>query len=474
MEVLTYIDLGLLLAFAIFLSLFLYTRKKNLKREGLLYLYKTSWGIKLINKIGTKYKRTMKVMSYASIVSGYFLMAGMLYLLYTIVKIYFFSPSIVRAVKVPPIMPLVPYLPQVFKLDFLPPFYFSYWIIIIAVVAIFHELAHGIIAAYNKIDIKTTGFGFFPFFLPIFLAAFVEPDERQMEKKSIFAQMAVLGSGTFANVLTSIFFLVIFLGFSSFAFVPSGVIFDGYATSSVNLSDISSINGVSVANISYYGLKNLLDDEGLNEIEAGGGYLLTKQMLELQEGESSIFVYDSAPAINNNLSSIILSIGGVEVNDLDMLISQINSHSPGESVSVVTLSNEGEVEQSIVLEEHPDVPGSSWLGIGFARGGSERLLGTVMESLSFRERHVYYEERFGETTVFIYNLLWWMVLISISVAFVNMLPVGIFDGGRFFYLTVLSLTKSEKIAEKAFKLSTKIFLILLLAIVIFWGISFFR
>ena len=157
-------DLIFLAVFLIFFSSFLYTRKKNLKREGLLVLYKTKWGIKLINYLGTKYKKTLAFLSYISIFVGYALMVSVLYMVYTLLKVYIFNPAIVRAIKVPPILPLFPYLPQVFKLEFLPPFYFSYWIIIIAVIAISHEMAHGIFAAYNKVRIKTTGFGFFPYF----------------------------------------------------------------------------------------------------------------------------------------------------------------------------------------------------------------------------------------------------------------------------------------------------------------------
>ena len=65
-------------------------------------------------------------------------------------------------------------------------------------------------------------------------------------------------------------------------------------------------------------------------------------------------------------------------------------------------------------------------------------------------------------------------MISISVALINMLPVGIFDGGRFFYLTILGLTKSEKIAKRFFTISTKFFLFLLLVLVFLWAISFLR
>ncbi|GAI80863.1 unnamed protein product, partial [marine sediment metagenome] len=113
-------DISLLILFVIFISIFLYRKKKNLKKEGLLFLYKTSWGIKLINSVGNKYKRTLKTLSYVSIGLGYSLMAGMIYLFGKIVWIYIFNQDVVRAIKIPPIMPLIPYLPQVFKLSFLP------------------------------------------------------------------------------------------------------------------------------------------------------------------------------------------------------------------------------------------------------------------------------------------------------------------------------------------------------------------
>jgi len=54
-----------------------------------------------------------------------------------------------------------------------------------------------------------------------------------------------------------------------------------------------------------------------------------------------------------------------------------------------------------------------------------------------------------------------------------MLPVGIFDGGRFFYLTVFALTKSEKIAKKAFAFSTYLFLFILLLLMAAWVFRIF-
>lgn len=468
-------DLIFLVFFLIVFSAILYVRRKNLKREKLLYLYRTKWGIKLIDRVGKKYQKTLKALSYVSVAIGYVLMIGVFYLIYTIIKIYFFSPSIVRAIKVPPIMPLVPYLPQVFQLEFLPPFYFTYWIVIIAVIAISHEFAHGIFMRRYDIKIKSTGFAFFPYFFPIFPAAFVEQDEKSMVKSKKFEQMAVLSAGTFANVLTGILFLIILLLFFSLAFAPSGVMFDTYATSSIAIAGISSINNASLNNASYDSVLGMMNEEGLNEIFVEDEvYLSTKEMVESQENGENIYVYNSAPAIKENLSSIITEINGVKVISIDGLVEELSKYNIGEEIIVTTIADEGVVEKALILEEHPESPGTVWMGIGFISRQETGILRTIMNAFSFKESNVYYQPKLGEISVFIYNLLWWLVIISISVALINMLPVGIFDGGRFFYLTILALTKSEKIAKRAFVFATQFFIFLLFLLLIFWGISFFR
>ena len=474
METLTYIDLVLLVLFVVFTSSFIYTRKHNLKREGLLFLYRTSWGIKLINYLGNRYKKTLKFLSYISITIGYLLMAGILYLTYTIVKIYVFNPAVVRAIKIPPILPLVPYLPQVFKLDFLPPFYFTYWIFILAIIAITHEMAHGIFAAYDKVKIKTTGFGFFPYFLPVFLAAFVELDEKKMAKKSNFKQMAILSAGTFANVLTAVLFFGILWIFFSLAFTPSGVVFDTYATSAIVISGISSINGIQVGNLTYNGVIELSNEEGLNQIDVGNiSYLAPIQTLKNQEdNRGTLLVYNSAPAIKENLSSIILEINGVKTDSIESLTQELSKYLPGEEVIVKTRTETGFEETLVVLEEHPERSGTAWLGIGFINQDSGFMRKIIEKMSSFKKPGIYYEPKFDGVSIFIYHLLWWTILISLSVALMNMLPVGIFDGGRFFYLTILSLTKSEKIAKHAFAISTYLFLFLLLLMMFFWAVSF--
>ena len=73
-------DIVFLIFFVIFVSWFLYLRKENLKRDGLLFLYRTSWGIKLINHVGKNYKKTLNFLSYVSVSVGYVLMVAVIYL----------------------------------------------------------------------------------------------------------------------------------------------------------------------------------------------------------------------------------------------------------------------------------------------------------------------------------------------------------------------------------------------------------
>ncbi len=463
-------DISLLVLFLIFISLFLYKKRSNLKKEGILFIYRTSWGMKLIDRIGKKYKKTLKILSYFSISIGYVLMASILWLFLKMIYIYITRPDIVQAVKVPPIMPLVPYLPQAFKLNFLPPFYFTYWIVILAIIAISHEFAHGIFMRRYGVKIKSTGFGFFPFFLPIFLAAFVEQDEKSMEIAKRFKQKAILAAGTFANILTAILFFGILVLFFMSSFNASGVAFDNYAYDLVAIPSISMAGNISIENPSYNKIYNLSNGkDGLTKIKTENkSYYVTKKFLSNQKSpEGYIFAYFNSPAINLEIKGVIQEIEGEKIKSLEKLSEVLSSYSPGNKIEIKTT----EKTYNVILEEHPDYSEKAWLGIMFEKTPERKGLGKVIVWLSsFRKPNVYYSPKF-QAAEFIYNLLWWLVLISFSVALVNMLPAGIFDGGRFFYLTILGITKSKKKAKNLFKFFTYFLLGLLFVIMLFWLIG---
>ena len=78
----------------------------------------------------------------------------------------------------------------------------------LAVLLFFHEVSHGILARVEKIRVKNSGLVLFGF-LPI--GAFVEPDEKQLQKSDPEKQKNVLAAGSSANLIISMIFFVLFL-----------------------------------------------------------------------------------------------------------------------------------------------------------------------------------------------------------------------------------------------------------------------
>jgi len=471
MDIFTIIDLSLLVVFALSIGILLYSKRENLQRSGWLFIYRTEWGIKVINKFGKNHPRLMKSLSYIVVVIGYILMLLMVYMFIKIVWVYIFNSDIVKVMKIPPITPLIPYLPQIFKLTFMPNFYFIYWIIIIALIAIPHEFFHGIFAAFYKVKIKKTGFGFFPFFLPIFTAAFVEIDEKIMQKKENFKQRAILAAGTFANLITALLGIILLFAFFSLSYSPAGVTFDDYAYNVVGVSQITSINGHSFQGPSYDEIVPFLKDAEKNTISVGGEtYVGVKGTTS---DKKKIALYYDSPAIKEDLYGPIKSIDGKKVTNLESFSELLSHYSPGDNITLVASSVDGnEKEYHLVMAESPDEEGKAWMGIVFVN----RKKGVVDKFISFfssyKKPHVFYKPLYGAAP-FIYDFLWWLVIISFSVALINMLPAGIFDGGRFFYLTVLAITRSEKMSKKAFKAMAYIFLVLVIVLMVYWAKGLF-
>jgi len=427
-----------------------------------LILYRTKLGIRIIDYLAKKHKKIIKSFEYVVIFVGYALMLGMLYLLFHLMYIFSRFPEFIRAVKIPPLMPLIPYIPRIFKIDFLPPFYFTYWIIVLAIAAISHEFCHGIFSKVNNVKIKSTGFAF----LGPFSGAFVEPDEAKVKKLRIKNQLAILSAGTFANVLmTFLFFIIMWLFFISF-FAPAGVVFNTYAFSVVNTSQIKP-TGENL----FVGF-----DGGLNLTKVlvnGKDYYVEKKYLEL--GEDTLIAYEDTPALRAGLRGVITEFNEKKIRTNRDLKRELLNRKPGDVIKIKTLFNNSIKEYEIKLAEKPDNKSQAYLGIALIRTDGLSLLAKLKSKiLFFKDPNTYYKPKFaGDLIIFIYNLIWWIIFINFSVALVNMLPLGIFDGGRVFFLSVLAITKSKKIARKAYKFSTYFLLFIFLLLMYLWFISFF-
>ena len=290
MNIMTY-DLVFFALCIIFVTIFLYKRRKMIKVEKPFILYRTQFGVNLIEKIAKK-KRLLSSIEKIIVVFGYILMLIGIFMIFWLVKIMVFTPEkYIGVIKAPPIMPLIPYFTNIFKIDILPPFYFTYWIIIIAIASISHEFFHGIFFRKEGIKIKSTGFAF----LGPFLAAFVEPNEKQM-KKNEKKQLPAIAAGTFANFLVGIIFMIIAFLFISLTFTSAGATFNVYTFSAVNVSSIQEIKNNTFS----------LDGLNLTEIKANNiTYFADAENMQ-NMNKSIIYAFEDTPALRNKLRGAII------------------------------------------------------------------------------------------------------------------------------------------------------------------------
>jgi len=200
-----------------------------------------------------------------------------------------------------------------------------------------------------------------------------------------------------------------------------------------------------------------------------------KRQLEgsLSEGKI-VVVFEDLPAINSGLRGVIIKINENNINDGEELSNIMKNFQPGDEIKIVTKDEDDVLEYSIVLGEDPNQPGRAVIGIGLLNGDG-RLLGQITDFFNFSKKvGTNYEPRFNaDFVLFIYNLIWWLALINLSVALINMWPVAIFDGGRFFMLSVWAITGSEKFAMKAFKIVTYLILGSLALLMLGWFVAIF-
>lgn len=195
-------DLISLIIFYFLLMLFYFTHKQKFEVQGkIFFLCRTKIGIKLMEKLA-KYN-LLKHLASIGVFVGF---AGMLFIFV------FLIIETVKMLFVPGTPPaLAPVLPGI-EIEGAPDLSFWHWIIAIFITAAIHEFAHGVVSKCQKIKIKSSGFAFFG---PI-LAAFVEPDEKQLTKAKTWDQLRIYAAGPAINI----FLGVLLFGFMIFVMSP--------------------------------------------------------------------------------------------------------------------------------------------------------------------------------------------------------------------------------------------------------------
>ena len=140
------------------------------------------------------------------------------------------------------------------------------------------------------------------------------------------------------------------------------------------------------------------------------------------------------------INESILAVNNIPVENIAQFKAEMDKYAPYEKISIQTESS----TYYITLTESPEDSSKGYLGV----------------FLSAKEQ-----------TFFIKALIWltllfsWLFLINLGVGMFNLLPLGILDGGKMFYLAILHFTKNETLTKKIWKY-TNILLIMVLLILI--------
>jgi len=204
------------IGFFIILGVLIYRDRKNIEFKYILLIRRTKKGKKYINKIAEFSPKFWKIASTIAIVFCIYIMFSTIISLVTTLRL-----VIVEKLPIPILQFIVP-VPTAQPISgpgyIAIPFWF--WIIVIPFVLFPHELSHGIILRAEKIRLSSVGL----LLLTILPGAFVEPDEKQLEKSKLITKLRVFSSGSAANFMFAFILLMLTSYFVWPFFVSPGLL----------------------------------------------------------------------------------------------------------------------------------------------------------------------------------------------------------------------------------------------------------
>lgn len=298
-----------ILFYSIIVLLVYLNRKKFEIQLNIIALYKTKIGLKLMNSVGKKHRELVKIFGLIGIGIGFIVM---FYMSYTLVK------NLYDLLTIPDAQTAISLVFPGVKIPGSPIFIplIQGWIVLFLVIAV-HEFSHGIVAIAHNIKIKSSGI----FFLGPLMGAFVEPDEKQLKKKSDAVKYSVFAAGPLSNIVLALVAVVVLL------FV---------------------INPI---------MDNIPEPVGFTIDEVVEGY--------------------PAEAAGIKPGIIINKWDGVTIETNKQLVELINELKPSQLIILSTNTQ----TYSVTTTEHPEEPERGYIGIQFSR--SKTLLSSIF--MFFRE-----------------------------------------------------------------------------------------
>lgn len=324
-------------------------------------VYKNKQVNSVLIKILSRTRRGIRVFADVSVIAGFLMMGYAFYFLLNNISNFFVAQDDFNELTV-----LIPGV----TLTSAPAI--AFFLLSIPIVLVMHEGAHGIVAALEKIKIKTGGFAIF---IALF-AGFVEPDEEEFDKAKKISKLRVIGAGATSNVLFAIVLGAIMLTNPIFGMVLESI----------------PLFGEVILNIFY----------------------------ELSQGVLVLSIIENSGAEK----------AGMQANDIITSINDIPIHgpidfpslNPGETASVTVLRDSQTLEFGVEIMPAPD--------------DSERGLIGIMRDNSIPYKPVMNFIDWTNVDFNVSMFLLWLWMISFFIGIINMLPLPILDGGKFIHTII--------------------------------------
>ncbi len=379
-----FIETALFFVFILVMGAFLISKRKKLNVEWVLkpaiylMLYKTKFGIKFIDYLAKKIGGLVRLIGYLFMMLGIVIIPLMTW---AFVKSFYdmaMAPGSVPGVGL--VLPIP--MPGVFYVPF------SFWIISLFVIMIFHEFAHGIVAKAHKIPIKSSGFAFFGIFAPLVPGAFVEPDEKAIKKAKASTKLSVFAAGPMMNIILGIFILAVVFPLAEAPVRDEGLL---YNFNIFGTSGIINITGVTVA-----------------------GYMNFSE-----EPYAKYNLSSPARLVGLPINSTIEEINGMKIISTFDITRAVDL-----SNNTITVIADGEKYTFSPIDDPLE---------------DRKLLG-IVPGLDYKEvtggKYIAYS--------FLLGLLSWLWLLNIGIGTFNLLPINILDGGQMLKAILDKFMKEEK------------------------------
>ncbi|MFH2020782.1 MAG: site-2 protease family protein [archaeon] len=293
-----------------------YVFRKKLERQGsFMYIIRTKIGLQFMDKISSAARKPIIWLGYAGIVIAYI---GFFFISYVLLQgtydLLIDKPGAVGG------GPVIPGLP-IGGTGIVFPLVIG-WISLLIIMVV-HEGAHGILARAHNIKVKSSGLAF----LGPILGAFVEPDEKDMQKKKHRVQHSVLAAGPVSNLVLWIVCMILIVYVLSPAVSGLAISAGIYASPIKNdslpamkagFTEKTVIVGINNAKINdsvsfFSSLENLTPGQKLRiDTLSGEHYDLTtiKNPENKSKGYIGITKFEQyyAPKIEGPLGNILLSV----------------------------------------------------------------------------------------------------------------------------------------------------------------------